>query len=223
MKKIIEKIKCWLFRMWMKKQVKKAMKADQAKENLQPPTFSEFNEHLSDSDKKNLIKNFNHERSIQEILGITNCVMPNPKTHTSCEMPHPKTRTCVPILNNLKSLEAQSSFKSMEVLSETYRAEKPIYNNMITEEYVFNNKTYRLTKKQLFFLVAAEGQNTSGPVPIDLHQICNEFLMQKYPKVSDYKALSKDKFKPKYHKKTIRSLVSLRLFDQIDGKWYLAK
>jgi hypothetical protein len=47
--------------------------------------------------------------------------------------------------------------------------------------------------------------------------------MQKYPKVSDFKALSKDKFKPKYHKKTIRSLVSLKLFDQIDGKWYLAK
>jgi hypothetical protein len=223
MKKIIEKIKCWLFRMWMKKQVKKAKKADQAIKKPQAPTFSEFNENLSDSDKKNMIKNFNHERSIQEIPGLTNCVMPHQKTHTSCEMPNPKTQSCIPNLNNLESLKAQSSFEPTEVLSETYRAEKPIYNNMITEAYVFNNKTYRLTKKQLFFLVAAEGQNTSGPVPIDLHQICNEFLMQKYSKIADYMALSKDKFKPKYHKKTIRSLVSLKLFEQIDGKWYLTK
>jgi hypothetical protein len=171
MKKAIEKIKCWLFKLWVKKQMTKAKIVEQSVEELKAPTLTEFNEHLTDLDKKNIIKDFNQER------------------------------------------------ESKEVLSETYRSEKPIYSNTLTEKFVYGDSIYRLTKKQLFFIEAVLSQKTSGP--IDLHLVCNQFLSQKYPKPADFQALSKEKFKPKYHKKTIRSLAVLNMIEQKGRNWYV--
>jgi hypothetical protein len=46
-------------------------------------------------------------------------------------------------------------------------------------------------------------------------------LSQKYPKPADFQALSKEKFKPKYHKKTIRSLAVLNMIEQKGRNWYV--
>jgi hypothetical protein len=185
MNRMIEKIKCWLFKMWVKKQIKKSKTTAEFFEEPKAPTFSEFNEHLTDSDKKNILKDFNKEKETQKASDISF----EPKEY------HP------------------------EVLSETYRSEKPIFSNTLTEKFAYGDSVYRLTKKQLFFIEAALNQNTSGP--IDLHQICNDFLKQKYPKMSDFSAVSKEKFKPKYHKKTIRSLATLDMIEQRGRNWYL--
>jgi len=187
MTKMIDKIKCWIFKMWVKKQAKKANKLDQVNEDTKLSTFIEPHEQLTESDKKNIIKDFNQERENREYIAKS-------------------------------TVEAHKS-NHLEVLAETYRSEKPIYSNTLTEKFAHGNSIYRLTKKQLFFIEAILNQNTSGT--LDLHLVCNQFLMQKYQNPEDFTALSKEKFKPKYHKKTIRSLAALNMIEQRGRNWYL--
>lgn len=202
MKKIIQKIKCWIFIQWCKRKVKSAQK----------------NETFNDQEKKQVIKEFNEDRMKREILDKSVS-----HSNATCSMPTSNLRTCeMPFQKINSSHELQKAYdQKPPILSVTVRSEKPVYNNVKTEKYVYNDKTYSLTKKSLFFIQRAVAQKTKGP--IDFQKVCHEFLEQKYPDKWEFDMLSKEKFKPKYHKKTIRHLEAVKIIECRAKKWYLVQ
>lgn len=137
---------------------------------------------------------------------------------------HPSSKVAKKaILKEFNTSKKKSHDGMPEILNETIRNNKPDYSNSPNILFRHNGHDYNVTKKQFFFLenmlnqTLKSLQNEERLVSeiwydIDMDMVCSDFMKEKCKNtMCDFNTLSKEKLKPKYHKKTIKFLEKVGL------------